>query len=157
MHGGKATVLRHWRFSAPYGLDVDPPRIWISASTSACFYVAHCLGKRSEDRRAPLYFSLLGTFLLSSLLYGRVSGGLLTVSWGLQGLALLACGFGFRERVLRLQGLALLMTCILKLFLFDLRNLETIYRILSFVALGLILLCVSWIYSRFREHIRRLL
>jgi uncharacterized membrane protein len=32
-----------------------------------------------------------------------------------------------------------------------------IYRILSFVALGVILLCVSWIYSRFRENLRRLL
>jgi hypothetical protein len=138
-------------------LDIDPPRLWICALSAACFYIAQYLAKHSEDRRAPVYFSLLGTLLLSSLLYGRVSGGLLTVSWGLQGLALLACGFGLRERVLRLEGLALLMTCILKLFLYDLRNLETIYRILSFVALGLILLCVSWIYSRFREHIRRLL
>ncbi|MES1256970.1 MAG: DUF2339 domain-containing protein [Acidobacteriota bacterium] len=45
----------------------------------------------------------------------------------------------------------------MKLFVYDLRNLETLYRILSFVALGLILLAVSWIYTRFREHIRRLL
>ena len=63
----------------------------------------------------------------------------------------------FRARILRLQGLALLLICILKLFLYDLRNLETIYRILSFVALGVILLCVSWIYSRFRQNLRRLL
>jgi uncharacterized membrane protein len=43
------------------------------------------------------------------------------------------------------------------LFLYDLRNLETLYRILSFVALGLILLSVSWIYSRFREQVEKLL
>jgi len=31
------------------------------------------------------------------------------------------------------------------------------YYILSFIALGLIMLCVSWIYTRFREQVRRLL
>jgi uncharacterized membrane protein len=51
----------------------------------------------------------------------------------------------------------MLLVCILKLFLYDLRNLETIYRILSFVALGLILLGVSWIYTRFRERVSRYL
>ena len=82
---------------------------------------------------------------------------MLTVSWGLESLALLATGFAARERILRLQGLALILLCILKLFLYDLRNLETLYRILSFVALGLILLAVSWIYTRFKDHIRKLL
>jgi uncharacterized membrane protein len=82
---------------------------------------------------------------------------MLTVSWGLLGVALLGSGFAARERVLRLQGLVLLLICILKLFFYDLRNLETLYRILSFVALGLILLAVSWIYTRFRDQITRLL
>jgi uncharacterized membrane protein len=74
----------------------------------------------------------------------------------LQGFILLAFGFAFSERILRLQGLGLFLICIMKLFFFDLRNLETIYRILSFVVLGLILLSVSWIYTRFRKQMRRL-
>jgi uncharacterized membrane protein len=49
----------------------------------------------------------------------------------------------------------LLLFCISKLFVYDLRHLETVYRILSFVALGVILLGVSAIYTRFRESIRR--
>jgi uncharacterized membrane protein len=76
---------------------------------------------------------------------------------GSGGLALLACGFALRERVLRLQGLAVLLICILKLFLYDLRNLETLPRILSFIALGAIMLGVSWIYTRFRDHVKKLL
>jgi len=94
---------------------------------------------------------------LAALLYASVSGGLFTVALGLEGLALLGAGFPLRERILRLQGLALLLTCILKLFVYDLRNLETMYRILSFIVLGLIMLGVSWIYTRFREHVRKLL
>jgi hypothetical protein len=144
-------------FGAAIWFDVDPPRLWISTLTVAGLYGSQALARSSEEKRAPVFFSLLGTLLLSAVLYGRVTGELLTVSWGLQGLCLLGTGFGFRSRILRLQGLALLLICILKLFLFDLRNLETIYRILSFVALGLILLCVSWIYTRFRENLRRLL
>ncbi len=144
-------------FGAAIWFDVDPPRLWISTLTVAGFYASQLLAESPEEKPAPAFFSLLGTLLLSAILYGRVTGELLTVSWGLQGLCLLGIGFVFRARILRLQGLALLLICILKLFLYDLRNLETIYRILSFVALGVILLCVSWIYSRFRQNLRRLL
>jgi uncharacterized membrane protein len=103
------------------------------------------------------FWSLLGTVLLTILLWHQLPGGLLTTALGIEGLTLLGVGFPVRERVLRLEGLTMLLICILKLFLYDLRNLETLYRILSFVALGLILLGVSWIYTRFREHLSRYL
>ena len=119
-------------------------------------YLSQFLSETAE-RRARVMFSLMGTVLLTVLLYHEVSGGLMTVACGIEGLALLGAGFPLRERVLRLQGLVLLLVCIVKLFAYDLRNLETIYRILSFVALGLILLAVSWVYTRFREHLRRIL
>jgi uncharacterized membrane protein len=141
--------------------DTDPPQVWICAAMVAGFYAAEYLIVRArlagKERNAATMFSLFGTVLLAALLYGRVSGSLFTVALGLEGLALLGAGFPLRERILRLQGLALLLACILKLFVYDLRNLETMYRILSFIALGLIMLCVSWIYTRFREHVRRLL
>jgi hypothetical protein len=136
--------------------DLDPPRLWLSGLTLAGFYAAQILARRSPEKQASAYFSLLGTLLLTAVLYFQASGGLLTVSWGLQGFILLAFGFAFSERILRLQGLGLFLICIMKLFFFDLRNLETIYRILSFVVLGLILLSVSWIYTRFRKQMRRL-
>jgi uncharacterized membrane protein len=74
-----------------------------------------------------------------------------------EGVALLASGFPLRDRVLRLSGLALLLACILKLFVWDLRHLETLPRILSFLVLGLLLVAVSWIYTRFRERVQRYL
>ena len=87
----------------------------------------------------------------------RVSGSLLTVAWGGEGLVLLVSGFPLRDRILRLSGLALLVACILKLFLWDLRHLDTLPRIFSFIVLGLILVGVSWIYTRFRERVQRYL
>jgi uncharacterized membrane protein len=75
----------------------------------------------------------------------------------MEGVALLASGFPLRDRVLRLSGLALLLACILKLFVWDLRHLETLPRILSFLVLGLLLVAVSWIYTRFRDRVQRYL
>jgi len=76
---------------------------------------------------------------------------------GLEGVALLVAGFPLRDRILRLSGLALLIGCIGKLFVWDLRNLETLPRIFSFVILGALLVAVSWIYTRFRETVQRYL
>lgn len=95
--------------------------------------------------------------MITLLLWYESSGSLLTVAWGVEGVALLVAGFPLRDRVPRLSGLALLMFCILKLFLWDLRHLETLPRIFSFIVLGLILVGVSWIYTRFREHVERYL
>ena len=103
------------------------------------------------DGHPRLFYSLLATTLLAVLLYFEVSGSLLTVAWGVEGIALLAAGFPLRDRVLRLSGMALLVFCILKLFVWDLRHLETLPRILSFMVLGLILVAVSWVYTRFRD------
>jgi hypothetical protein len=135
--------------------DTNPARVGICVAIVPAYYAAEYLAR--QERNATTMLSLFGTTLLAALLYGSVSGGLFTVALGFEGLALLGAGFSFRERILRLQGLTLLLACILKLFIYDLRNLETMYRILSFIALGLIMLSVSWIYTRFREHVRRLL
>ena len=71
--------------------------------------------------------------------------------------AQLGSGFPLRDRILRISGLVLLLGCILKLFAWDLRHLETVPRIFSFIALGLILVGVSWIYTRFRERVSKYL
>ena len=122
------------------------------------FLIAMHIGFRIRSI-APLALFHIGAsaILAASLIYQEVSGELLTIGWGAEALALLGSGFVFRERSLRLQGLALFLVCVLKLFLYDLRNLDTPYRILSFIALGIILLGVSWIYTRFREQLQKLL
>jgi uncharacterized membrane protein len=106
---------------------------------------------------ARAFYSLLASLLLAILLFYEVSGEALTIAWAAEALALLGAGFPLRDRVQRLSGLALFMICVLKLFLYDLRALETVNRILSFIVLGLILVGVSWMYTRFRDRIQRYL
>ena len=128
-------------------------RIATGAAVLAFLYGAQLIAKRG----ARTYFSALATVLTTLLLYNEVSGGMLTVAWGLEGITLLCAGFPLRDRVLRLSGLSLFLVCVMKLFVYDLRNLETGYRILSFIVLGLMLVGVSWIYTRFRDRIQQFL
>jgi hypothetical protein len=136
-------------------------RILTGAVVIASFYAAQLLAPRQSsspvERYARPYFSLLASALLGVLLFYEVSGGLLTVAWSVEALALLAAGFPLRDRFQRLTGLSLFMMCVLKLFLYDLRRLETLNRILSFIVLGALLVTVSWIYTRFRERLQRYL
>lgn len=48
----------------------------------------------------------------------------------------LAGSFLARERLSRLKGLVLFFVCILKVFIYDMRKLETMNYILSIIALG---------------------
>jgi hypothetical protein len=109
------------------------------------------------EGKAKICLSLAATGLLTILLFDAVEGGLLTVALGFEAAVLLAAGFAARERVLRLSGLVIFLLCIGKLFAYDLRELDTLSRILSFVVLGVMLLAASWVYTRFREKIRKML
>ncbi len=101
--------------------------------------------------------TVTGSILLMLLASDVLRSGLVTPAWGVEGLALLGVGFVGRDRALRLSGLGVLLASLLKLFLYDLSALEPLARILSFVVLGLVLLAVSWAYTRYREAIRKLL
>ena len=109
------------------------------------------------DLHARSALALLAIILLSAFLFYEVPARFLTEAWALEGILLLVLGFPLRERVLRLSGLVLLLICILKVFLYDFRELDAIFRILSFIILGLLLLGASLLYTRFRERIRRYL
>ncbi len=138
---------------APGGLGT--PALTSCAVAIASLYAAQLVSPR--DHLLRLYHSLLATTLTGVLLYDQVSGRMLTIAWGIQGVALLAAGFPLRDRVLRLSGLAILLFCILKLFVYDLSYLDTLPRIFSFIVLGLILVAVSWVYTRFRDRVARYL
>lgn len=109
------------------------------------------------DHNARVVFAILATVLFTALVYNEASTRALTVAWAMEGVPLLVLGFALRERVLRLSGLALLGACVLKVFVYDLNNLETLARIVSFIVLGLLLLAVSFVYTRYYARLKRYL
>jgi uncharacterized membrane protein len=84
---------------------------------------------------------------------GQTPQVLLSAFWALVGFGSLLFGLLRDDRRFRIAGLALLTAAIAKVFLFDLSTLESIYRVLSFIALGLLLLAAAFAYQRIRARI----
>ncbi|MGA2420847.1 MAG: DUF2339 domain-containing protein [Candidatus Acidiferrum sp.] len=68
--------------------------------------------------------------------------------WLLYGASLMAVGFWKRSAFVRWQALVLIAFTVGKVFLYDVSALDKGYRIVSFVALGGVLLAVSFVYQR---------
>jgi len=78
-----------------------------------------------------------------------------TVSWAGLAFALFAAGFALRERLYRWLGLGILACAVSRVFLSDVWKLQQLYRILSFLALGVVLLALGFIYNKYQEKIRQ--
>lgn len=105
-------------------------------------------------RRFALWAHGAGALLLLFWFFAAQRGSLApyaTVMWGVTAIGLFAAGLFARERVYRLIGLAGLALCLPRVFLVDIDS--TLYRIVAFVVLGLVLLWVGFSYHRFRHLI----
>jgi uncharacterized membrane protein len=117
--------------------------------TAICFEIATFWSTR-------LLLAAPGSVLYGSQLAGRQMAERFSYSaWFLlAGAALLAVGFRRRSALLRWHGLVLLAVTIFKVFLLDTSTLSQGYRIISFLALGALLLGVSFAYQRDWLHLR---
>lgn len=94
------------------------------------------------------------TLEVNSFLASRAPGlraGGVSITWALFALAFLVAGIRRRMPVLRYCGLALFAIVALKVFTSDLDTLDSFYRIVAFLILGVLLLLGSFLYLRFRE------
>jgi hypothetical protein len=77
---------------------------------------------------------------------------LLSALWAITGLTALVGGLRRDDRALRLGSLALLLVTVGKVFLYDLATLTSLYRVGSFVGLGLLLLVAAGLWQRMRPQ-----
>jgi len=75
----------------------------------------------------------------------------LSVLWSILGGVFFAAGTLLRRPPVRLFGLALLGLATAKVFLVDLAALDVAYRVLSLVALGVLLLISAVVYQRMQH------
>jgi len=87
---------------------------------------------------------------------GATQGGqlLLSAFWSATGVAAVVAGLITDRRRLRFGGLGLLAIAIVKVFLIDLATLESIYRVGSFIGLGLLLIACAFAYQRMRRELQ---
>ena len=77
----------------------------------------------------------------------------LPVLWGVLSFAMMWLGMNFKNRTLRIISLSLFSFTLLKLFLFDIRNIPAAGKIVAFFCLGVLLLIVSFMYQRVKQII----
>jgi hypothetical protein len=72
-----------------------------------------------------------------------------SIAWALYALVLLAVGVRATSRGLRWLSLGLMMVTVAKVFLYDLGELEDLYRVASLLGLAISLIAISLAYQRF--------
>lgn len=79
----------------------------------------------------------------------------LSIIWGLYSGLLMIAGILGRSRYARVLSMMGFAIVILKVFLVDSSSLSDLYRIISFMALGVILLVVSFLFYKYKEKIKQ--
>jgi len=78
-----------------------------------------------------------------------------SIAWLAFGVTLLGIGILFNSQRARLASAVVIALTILKAFLIDMSTLTGVYRALSFMCLGLVLVAIGWLYQRilFRRQV----
>jgi uncharacterized membrane protein len=71
-----------------------------------------------------------------------------STAWLLFGVALLAVGFILRSQPARMLALGVIALTVAKVFIIDTASISGIYRALSVIGLGIVLLGIGWLYQR---------
>jgi len=123
-----------------------------SAEEAGLVRLLHAFARRPEQ---VFFFIAIG--LLTVLLSLEMRHGMVTLSWGVEGVAIFLLALWLGERSFRLSGLGLLLLCAGKILLVDVWRLNPRDRYLTFIVLGAALLLVSFLYTRNREALRQYL
>ena len=77
-----------------------------------------------------------------------------SIAWLIFGVVLLGVGILVNSQRARLASAVVIALTILKAFVVDMSTLTGVYRALSFICLGLVLVAIGWLYQRilFRRH-----
>ncbi|RKG77945.1 DUF2339 domain-containing protein [Corallococcus exercitus] len=89
---------------------------------------------------------------LVALVGARMPEGLVTLGWVIAAFLLFGVGFAVRERWYRLAALAVLGLALGRLVLVDVAKLPPDQRVVTFILLGVMLLLVSYTYTRLRDR-----
>jgi uncharacterized membrane protein len=77
----------------------------------------------------------------------------LSILWGVFSLMLVSYGIWKRKKHLRIFAIVLFSGTLVKLFFYDLTNLETIPKTIVFLFIGILLLIVSFLYNKYTKMI----
>ncbi|MDB5283882.1 MAG: hypothetical protein JWO06_2957, partial [Bacteroidota bacterium] len=77
----------------------------------------------------------------------------LSILWGIYSLLLIGLGIWKRKKHLRIGAIVLFAITLVKLFFYDIADLDTIAKTIVFVSLGVLLLIISFLYNKYKNII----
>jgi uncharacterized membrane protein len=114
---------------------------------------SRCLGAINRNPAQVVFFVFF--IILTGLLFVELRAhGMATVAWGVEAVVIFLFALSVKERSFRVSALALLLVCVGKIVTVDVWGLAARDRYLTFIALGIALLTVSFLYTRFKETLR---
>ena len=108
-------------------------------------------------RRPEQLQFFVSVILLTCMLALKMKTGMITVSWGIEGVLIFLLALAVSERSFRLTGLGLLLLCAGKVMALDVWGLEPRDRYITLIVVGIALILVSFLYTRYRDTIRQYL
>ena len=75
----------------------------------------------------------------------------ISVMWAIYGAFLMTAGFWKNVKMLRYVALGLFVLLLAKVFIFDTSTVKNVYRIAAFLATGITLVAVSYLYQFLRK------
>ena len=83
----------------------------------------------------------------------NAASAIISILFAAYAVVLVAFGTATRTKANRYAGLLLIALVVIKLYLYDVWQLDMVYRFIAFAALGALLLSTSFLYSRYRSRI----
>ncbi|MDR1666264.1 MAG: DUF2339 domain-containing protein [Bacteroidales bacterium] len=116
------------------------------------------IGKLRIPVELFLHLSILW-MISSELIHWLDMGGVqsyklgLSILWGFYSLALIVSGILKKKKHLRIGAISLFGITLYKLFFYDMQALDTIAKTVVFIALGILLLVISFLYNKYKHLI----
>jgi hypothetical protein len=95
--------------------------------------------------------------LVTCMLALKMKSGMITVSWGIEGVLILVLALKARERSFSLTGMAVLLLSIAKVFALDFWGLETRDKFITVIIAGVAVTCFSFLFIKYHDRIRQYL
>lgn len=100
-----------------------------------------------------LYVSILAHTSTIEIYTAQYLKAGLTIVWAVFSFAIIWLGMKYKYKTLRIISLSIFTVALLKLFLFDIRNISEGGKIAAFIMLGILLLAISFMYQRLKKII----
>ena len=132
----------------------------VQFSVEAKTYFAHLASLNAAVQPAIVMGKPANQWLTFNTEYSKLFGARelsLSLLWLVYAFIIIAIGMYRKFRAIRLMALVLFGVTIFKIFLLDLSQLDKAYRIISFIALGIVLMIASFFYQKYKNEIKTLL